>query len=119
MKLLPISFINYPPVRVSLDFLWYDLWVGAFWDRKSKTLYVCPLPCVVIKAEFAAPKPATPRFNATSLGSGPPITLANSVGPWQSYLEGFGDVPACLQDPVQQPPTAEPTFFDTSTEYLP
>lgn len=28
---------------------WYDLWMGAYWDAKKRTLYVCPLPCVVIK----------------------------------------------------------------------
>ena len=57
----PIVFINYPPVRVSLDVLWYDAWIGAFWDRKQKTLYVCPLPCVVLKIEFGPPtNPPTP-----------------------------------------------------------
>lgn len=28
-------------------FKWYDLWVGAFWDRRARVLYVCPLPCIV------------------------------------------------------------------------
>ena len=43
-------------MKVSLSFLWYDLWVGAFWDRARRVLYVCPLPCVVLRFEFA-PKP--------------------------------------------------------------
>lgn len=30
-------------------FAWYDLWVGAYWDRKNRVLYVCPLPCIVIQ----------------------------------------------------------------------
>lgn len=25
-------------------FRWYDLWVGAYWDRKERVLYVCPVP---------------------------------------------------------------------------
>lgn len=33
-------------------FAWYDLWVGAFWDRKSRKLYILPLPCVGIVLEF-------------------------------------------------------------------
>jgi hypothetical protein len=34
--------------RIRFAFLWFDLWIGAFWDQKSKTLYVCPIPCFVI-----------------------------------------------------------------------
>lgn len=25
-------------------FRWYDLWIGAYWDRHSRKLYVCPIP---------------------------------------------------------------------------
>lgn len=30
---------------------WYDLWVGLYWDRQKRWLYVLPLPClgIVIK----------------------------------------------------------------------
>ena len=38
-------------MAVSVFFAWYDLWVGAYIDVKNKTLYVCPLPCVVIKSK--------------------------------------------------------------------
>jgi hypothetical protein len=31
----------------SLRFKWYDLWVGAYVDHASRTLYVCPLPCLL------------------------------------------------------------------------
>ncbi len=39
-------------------FAWYDLWIGAFWDRKSKRLYVLPLPCVGVIFDFG-PTPQT------------------------------------------------------------
>ena len=34
------------------EFLWFDFWVGWFYDQKKKVLYICPLPCCVFK--FAA-----------------------------------------------------------------
>ncbi len=39
-------------MKVSVFFRWYDLWVGAYWDRATRTLYVCPLPTVGVKLAF-------------------------------------------------------------------
>lgn len=33
-------------------FRWYDLWVGAYYDRASRALYVCPLPMFGIRLSF-------------------------------------------------------------------
>jgi hypothetical protein len=33
---------------IAINFKWYDLWIGAYWDRKNHILYICPLPCIVI-----------------------------------------------------------------------
>lgn len=33
-------------------FAWYDLWMGAYWDRKSRKLYILPLPCIGIVIEW-------------------------------------------------------------------
>lgn len=35
-------------MSVRVKFAWYDLWVGVFVDRKTRTLYVCPLPCLLL-----------------------------------------------------------------------
>lgn len=35
-------------MSVRFIFAWYDLWVGAYWDRKAKALYILPFPCVGI-----------------------------------------------------------------------
>ena len=32
----------------SVRFAWYDLWIGAYWDRKQRVLYVCPLPTLLV-----------------------------------------------------------------------
>lgn len=33
-------------------FAWYDLWVGAFWDKAKRKLYVLPIPCVGLVFEL-------------------------------------------------------------------
>ena len=37
-------------------FAWYDLWIGAYWDRKARALYVLPLPCVGFVLTFTPPE---------------------------------------------------------------
>ncbi len=38
---------------MTVRFAWYDLWIGAYWDRKTRTLYVCPLPTLLVTIPFA------------------------------------------------------------------
>lgn len=39
-------------MKFSAFFRWYDLWIGAYWDRTNRTLYVCPVPMIGIKVEL-------------------------------------------------------------------
>ena len=39
-------------MKVAPFFRWYDLWIGAYWDRDARSLYVCPLPCLGVRIEF-------------------------------------------------------------------
>lgn len=40
-------------MRIRPLFAWYDLWIGAYWDRKARTLYVLPVPCCGVAITFA------------------------------------------------------------------
>lgn len=39
-------------VKIKLIFAWYDLWIGIFWDKNKKHLYIFPIPIVGIKIFF-------------------------------------------------------------------
>ncbi len=41
---------------VSISFAWYDLWIGAYWSRSDHVLYICPLPCVLVRIARGAAK---------------------------------------------------------------
>jgi len=36
-------------MKIKITFAWFDFWVGAYYDRKLKALYVCLVPMVVMK----------------------------------------------------------------------
>ena len=33
-------------------FAWYDFWVGVFWDRSKRKLYILPVPCIGVVITF-------------------------------------------------------------------
>jgi hypothetical protein len=33
---------------MKIKFKWFDIWIGAFYDRKKRILYICPIPMIVI-----------------------------------------------------------------------
>lgn len=37
----------------SMRFAWYDGWMGFYWDRAQRCLYVCPLPFWVWAWQFS------------------------------------------------------------------
>lgn len=39
-------------MKLAVQAKWFDLWVGAFWDRQARVLYVCPLPMLVLRVSF-------------------------------------------------------------------
>ena len=43
-------------MRIRLYFRWYDIWLGAFWDRLNRTLYLQLLPMIGLKIDFKGPR---------------------------------------------------------------
>jgi len=39
-------------VRIKPIFAWYDLWIGFYWNREKRRLYILPLPCMGIVIQF-------------------------------------------------------------------
>jgi len=39
-------------MRIEFLFAWYDLWIGLFWDKKKKWLYILPFPMFGIILKF-------------------------------------------------------------------
>jgi len=40
-------------MRIRPIFAWYDFWVGAFYDRTKRRLYVFPLPMIGFYVEMS------------------------------------------------------------------
>ena len=39
-------------IKVWLIVAWYDMWIGAYWDRDKLELYILPVPCVGVVISF-------------------------------------------------------------------
>lgn len=46
-------------MKIRLEFRWFDLWIGAYWSAKDRTLYLCPFPCVVLAIVLGSPPAET------------------------------------------------------------
>jgi hypothetical protein len=49
---LLLTYWNARHYKMKLSFIWYDIWIGAYWDKAKRRLYICPLPMVVFSVDF-------------------------------------------------------------------
>ncbi len=35
-------------IRIKIFWAWYDSWIGAYWNKDKRVLYICPLMWIVI-----------------------------------------------------------------------
>ena len=47
------------------EFIWFDMWVGAFWDAKKRLLYIAPLPCFVFIYHLPKRKKSNPNVGVS------------------------------------------------------
>lgn len=83
-------------MRIRPLFAWYDLWIGAFWDRLKRRLYVLPLPCIGIVFEF--------DNCARCGGLGFVMKRGSWFGVWPSSW-WFATCPECKGKQITQLPT--------------
>lgn len=55
--------LKYLHINVRFLFAWYDMWMGVFWDRKNKWLYIFPIPMFGIVIEFYCEYWNNPMFS--------------------------------------------------------
>ncbi len=60
---------------MKLIFAWYDFWVGWFWDRQKRRLYIFPIPMIGLMIQF---KPKWKRD-------------PNPIDECELYEKGFAD----------------------------
>ena len=41
------------PFSIRPIFAWYDMWIGAYWDRTNRRLYIFPVPMLGVVIQFA------------------------------------------------------------------
>ncbi|MCK4640613.1 MAG: hypothetical protein KAU06_04685 [Candidatus Marinimicrobia bacterium] len=41
--------------RFVLSFAWYDIWLGAYIDRRGKAVYICLIPMFPLRIQWGKP----------------------------------------------------------------
>ena len=68
-------------MKFSFLFAWYDFWVGWFWDKVKRRLYVFPVPMIGVRVDF----PTTPLYRCMFRYSMAPFGYASQCALGQNH----------------------------------
>jgi hypothetical protein len=79
-------------MKVKPIFAWYDMWIGMYWDRKNRKLYVLPLPCLGFVIEWPKSKHGCIHCGENMMGRvGFQVAAGNVCGKCVDRYE-YGDI---------------------------
>lgn len=58
-------------MKINFFFAWYDAWIGFYYDRDRRVLYIAPLPCFVFKVWRNTTTGAVDGYANTSIDDTP------------------------------------------------
>lgn len=84
-------------MKIQFLFKWYDLWVGIFYDRKNRWIYILPFPTVGIILKL--PTPPVKKLNIPDVIK----SVCDCGNCFQIYINQYGEKTCynCLK-PVSQ-----------------
>lgn len=75
---------------------WFDVWVGVYWDRRRRRLYVLPLPCCGYWLDLGRPRTGRERIEVTIKADGRPFArgTTRALAALASFAKDHGMTPA-------------------------
>lgn len=68
-------------------FAWYDLWIGAFWSKSSRTLYLMPIPMFGLRVQLGVKRRHRYKLRHELGGTRPTmVRTANTEPPREPWL---------------------------------
>lgn len=71
-------------MRIRLIFAWFDFWIGMFYDKKKKWLYVLPIPMFGVVVELMPTGYRIEKRKTHLIGEGV-VTMYTA---WHDYPDG-------------------------------